>query len=70
VLDRSESFGAHAPVYSEIKNALYGTESPKIQSYIFGLGGRDIFESDIEKVFDDLLSGNLDNKQRYIGVRE
>ncbi|MBW2980405.1 pyruvate ferredoxin oxidoreductase [Candidatus Woesearchaeota archaeon] len=71
VLDRSESFGANAPIFGEIKNTLYDLNlRPKLQSCVFGLGGRNIFESDIEAVFDDLLAGNVSSDVRYIGVRE
>lgn len=69
VLDRSESFGANAPLFSEIKNALYDLkERPKLHSCIFGLGGRNIYEEDIEDVFKKLLSGKL-NEKEYINVR-
>jgi len=55
VLDRSESFGAAPPLFSEIKNSLYDLKKrPKLQSYVFGLGGRDIKISDIKKVFYEL----------------
>ena len=71
VLDRSMAFGAYAPLYTEIRNALFESEDrPKLQSYIFGLGGKDIFKSDIKRVFDELLSGNLNpEEQRYIRLR-
>jgi len=70
VLDRSASFGAHHPLFSEIRNSLYDIDSkPKIQSYLYGLGGKDIFEKDIEKVFDELLEGNT-GPTKYIGLRE
>jgi pyruvate ferredoxin oxidoreductase alpha subunit len=71
VLDRAIAFGAYAPLYAEIRNALFESErKPKLQSYVFGLGGRDIFKSDIKKVFEELLSGNVDSQtQKYIGLR-
>ncbi|MBD3164177.1 pyruvate ferredoxin oxidoreductase [Candidatus Woesearchaeota archaeon] len=71
VLDRSESYGANAPLYAEIKSALYEADSkPKLKSYIFGLGGRNILEPDIEKVYDELLSGKFDHLETgYIGLR-
>lgn len=71
VLDRSMDFGAYAPVYSEIRNVLYELDKkPAMQSYIFGLGGRDIMSAELEAVFDQLLSGNLDPEhQRYVGLR-
>ncbi len=69
VMDRSESFGANAPLFSEIKNALYeSTSRPKIQSCIFGLGGRDIFVKDIENIFNQLLEEKT-IENRYIGCR-
>jgi len=60
VLDRSESFGADAPLYSEIKCALYSARGhPQIYSCIFGLGGRDIHEKEIENIFSKLAEGEL-----------
>jgi len=56
VLDRSFSFGANAPLFGEIKNAMYGTET-ELHSVVFGLGGRDIFERNIEEIFTALLAG-------------
>jgi pyruvate ferredoxin oxidoreductase alpha subunit len=71
VLDRSMDFGASAPVYSELRNALWALEKrPAMQSYIYGLGGRDIMATDIEAAFEELLGGTLDSEhQRYIGLR-
>ncbi len=71
VLDRSMAFGAYAPVYAEIKNALFELDKrPKLQSYVFGLGGKDIFKSDIEKAFNELLSGDVNSEvEKYIGLR-
>lgn len=72
VLDRSESFGAIPPICGEIKNALFSSvDNPKVQSIVFGLGGRNIFEEDIRKIFDDLLAGKIDDtKIKYVGLRE
>jgi pyruvate ferredoxin oxidoreductase alpha subunit len=71
VLDRAESYGASPPLIGDIKIALYSVEKkPLLKSYIFGLGGRNIFESDIEKVFNDMVSGKADlNCVGYIGLR-
>jgi len=65
VLDRSVSFGAFPPLYSEIINCK--VLNIKCQSYIFGLGGHNIFEKDIKKVFKDLLDGKINTKEiKYI----
>jgi len=58
VLDMAINFGAEAPLYTEIKNALFDSKKkPVIESRIFGLGGRDIFEEQIEEVFNSMLAG-------------
>lgn len=64
VFDRSESFGANAPLFSEIKNSV----ECEIKSCVYGLGGRDLFEREIEDVLNKLLLGKLKNKE-YVGCR-
>lgn len=66
VLDRSFSFGAHAPLFGEVMNALNDSDI-NLHSSVFGLGGRDIFEKDIEAVFNALLKGAEPDK--YIGAK-
>ena len=66
VLDRSFSFGANAPLYGEVKNSLCGGNM-KIHSSVFGLGGRDIFESNIEEVFNALLADR--EPEKFIGAK-
>ena len=47
VFDRNLVFGSHQVLAGEIMEAL--GNGKKIRSVIFGLGGRDIFEKDVEK---------------------
>lgn len=61
VLDRSLSFGADAPLFSEIKSCL----GRDVKSVIYGLGGRNIYESDIENIFLEKL-----DDVTFVGVRE
>ena len=73
VMDRSASFGAQGgPLFLEICTSLFNSQKkPKLSSYIFGLGGRDTPLEDIEKVFNDIMSGNAKEKEiNYLGVRE
>jgi pyruvate ferredoxin oxidoreductase alpha subunit len=73
VLDRAASYGAHAPIYTDTKDALYDSAcdvKPVLQSYVFGIGGRDLSDFHIEKVFNDLLAGKLAGKEDYINLRE
>ncbi|MBU4148902.1 MAG: pyruvate ferredoxin oxidoreductase [Candidatus Omnitrophica bacterium] len=76
VLDRSESFSAEGgPLYTDIKAALYDSGiRPLISNYIYGLGGRDIFPADINKVYVDLQdilkTGKVKTPLNYLGSRE
>ncbi|MFA5926438.1 MAG: pyruvate ferredoxin oxidoreductase [Parcubacteria group bacterium] len=70
VLDRTISFGSVAPLYGEIVNSLFSNLNSQIpiQSYIYGLGGREIFKEDLKKVFDELRN-ETHNKINYIGLK-
>ncbi len=59
VMDRAQSIGSHPPLYTEIVNSLYKIQDTryKIQSIIYGLGGRDVFKKQIENI----LEGNFRN---------
>ncbi|PIP26459.1 MAG: pyruvate ferredoxin oxidoreductase [Candidatus Moranbacteria bacterium CG06_land_8_20_14_3_00_40_12] len=68
VLDRSQSMGTFPPLYTEIVNSLFPVASYKsrVISYVYGLGGRDIFQTDMEKVFEELEKGKTENRIKYI----
>ncbi|MCS7232539.1 MAG: pyruvate synthase subunit PorA [Synergistetes bacterium] len=71
VLDRAYSVGAEAPLFCEIKSALYDVKAkPVLASYIYGLGGRDTPPSLIRSVYEDLMNGNISKEEKYLGVRE
>lgn len=71
VLDRSLSYGIFSPVFMEVRSALYGVNrKPRLQNYIYGLGGRNIGLRDIAKVFDELMKGKISENVKYIGVRK
>lgn len=70
VLDRSASFGANPPLYSEIKNALYDEKyDGNLYSYLYGLGGRNILIEDIKNIFNKAIKDDLDERGT-IGLRE
>jgi len=74
VLDRAIAFGLEGgPVYHDVRSALYG-QTTILQSFIAGLGGRDITPGHIRTMFDILADakkrGKADDKTRFIGVRE
>ena len=69
VMERAISSGTYPPIYNDIVNGLYQSgENKKVQSIVYGLGGRDIFAKDIEKVFMDLMEENISKEIKYIGV--
>ena len=75
ILDKSTSINnAGSSVYTDITSAMF-TENVHIPTvnYIYGIGGRDVKEEDIQKVFDDLETvkntGDIGNPYRYLGLR-
>lgn len=71
VLDRSASIGGTAPLAAEVKSSLYVLEPHvPVQEYIFGLGGRDLYPRDAEKVFSCLHDNDYSDNVRYIGLLE
>jgi pyruvate ferredoxin oxidoreductase alpha subunit len=67
VLDKAISSGSKPALYSEIVNTAYNNElKTKINSYVYGLGGRDIFIKDIEGIFNELLENKFSKEVKYI----
>lgn len=52
VLDRSFSYGSAGPLFTEVRNALYGTGNPKVVGYVAGLGGKDVGVDDYIKMVE------------------
>lgn len=72
VLERSEGPGSFSPVYKDIVLTIFNSErkeKPQVFSYIFGLGGREISEKEIEELLLAVINGKPINK-RYIGIKE
>ncbi|MEI7542811.1 MAG: transketolase C-terminal domain-containing protein [bacterium] len=76
VLDRAESMSNQAgPVATEVKAGLFdaGVKVP-LASYIYGLGGREIFLEDLKNVYRELKNiaeGKSKPEQaKYIGLKE
>ncbi len=75
VMDRAISFGSFGPSFMEISTALYSLkERPLLVNYVYGLGGRDVPPSLIEKMFEELLAvakeGEVKEPLKFLGVRE
>lgn len=76
VMDRSDSFGGYGgPVFHEVRHALYDASlHPHVVDYIYGLGGRDMPQSIIRGIYED-LQDILRTKRvkacvQFAGVRE
>jgi pyruvate ferredoxin oxidoreductase alpha subunit len=76
VLDRADSFGAQGgPIFLEVRSALYDCATrPKIFSFIYGLGGRDIFPANIEEAFTVLQRAaageEIPMRRHYLNLRK
>jgi pyruvate ferredoxin oxidoreductase alpha subunit len=76
VMDRSHSFGGYGgPVFHEIRHALYDSNiHPHVVDYIYGLGGRDMPQHLVQKIYQDLArileTGRIEQSVRFMGLRE
>lgn len=76
VMDRSDSLSTMGgPVFIETRSALYELDKrPMLVNYVYGLGGRDITEEQIKRVFSDMEkimeTRKIENLVTYLGVRE
>lgn len=70
VLDRSAGLGAaKAPLALEVTSALDGLNC-HVTSYVAGLGGRDITEALIEKIFEDNMQEKFSDRKRWVDKKE
>jgi pyruvate ferredoxin oxidoreductase alpha subunit len=56
IIDRHISLGQEGPLFTDVRSAVYCNDI-SINSYIAGLGGKDITVKHFEKVFSDLEKG-------------
>ena len=75
VLDKADSVnGAGGALFEDVTSGMFvnGVNVPTV-NYIYGVGGRDVPSTDIEKVYKDLVeiakAGKADNPYRYLGLR-
>ena len=76
VMDKADSLnGAGGPLFEDVTSAMFiaGVTSPKVVNYIYGIGGRDVKTTDIEKVYNDLRyiidTGDIGTPYRYLGLK-
>ena len=76
VLDKSDSLNAiGGALYEDVTSSMYvAKENVPVVNYVYGIGGRDTTEKDIESVYTDLSeiakTGKAENPYRYLGLRK
>ena len=75
VLDKADSLnGMGGALFEDVVSSMYvnGNSVPTV-NYVYGIGGRDTKETDIEKVYKDLeeimQTGKAENPYRYLELR-
>jgi pyruvate ferredoxin oxidoreductase alpha subunit len=75
IMDRADSYGAQGgPLYLEVLAALYqrGVQT-KTVNFVYGLGGRDLYPSNIEEAFRTLKAAaegaDLPHSRIYLNLK-
>ena len=75
VLDKADSLnGAGGALFEDVTSAMYvNKKQVPMVNYVYGIGGRDTTEKQIESVYNDLAKivedGKVENPYRYLGLR-
>ena len=76
IMDKADGLnGVGGPLFTDVTSAMMvnGVVSPKVVSYIYGIGGRDVRVEDIEKVYYDLEEivklDKVEEPYRYLGLK-
>ena len=75
VLDKADSLNAAGgALFEDVVSGLYvNRKTVPVVNYVYGIGGRDTKETDIEKVYSDLQkiaeNGIVEDPYRYLGLR-
>ena len=76
ILDKADSLnGAGGALFEDVTSAMYVNEKhvPMV-NYVYGIGGRDTTEKQLESVYADLAKiaeeGKVENPYRYLGLRK
>ena len=76
VLDKADSLNAiGGALFEDIASSMYvENKNVPLVNYIYGIGGRDTTEKDLESVYTDLQkiaeTGKIENPYRYLGLRK
>ena len=76
VLDKSDSLNAiGGALFEDVVSSMYvSKQNVPVVNYIYGIGGRDTTEKEINSVYTDLVEivkdGKVENPYRYLGLRK
>ena len=76
VLDKADSLnGAGGALFEDVTSAMYVNQKQvPMVNYVYGIGGRDTTEKQLESVYSDLAKiveeGKIENPYRYLGLRK
>ncbi len=76
VLDKADSLNAAGgALFEDVVSGMYvNNKNVPVVNYVYGIGGRDTKETDIEEVYSDLSkiveTGKAENPYRYLGLRK
>ena len=76
ILDKADSLNAAGgALFEDVTSAMYvNKKHVPMVNYVYGIGGRDTTEKQLESVFEDLKeiasSGKVENPYRYLGLRK
>ena len=76
ILDKADSLnGAGGALFEDVTSAMYvNKKQVPMVNYVYGIGGRDTTEAQVESVYSDLQkiaeTGNIENPYRYLGLRK
>lgn len=76
ILDKADSLnGAGGALFEDVTSAMYvNNKSVPMVNYVYGIGGRDTTEKQLESVYNDLTeivkNGKVENPYRYLGLRK
>ena len=76
IMDKADGLnGVGGPLFTDVTSAMIvnGVTDVKVVNYIYGIGGRDVRTTDIEKVYSDLQEiealGKVEDPYRYLGLK-
>jgi len=70
VMDRAMSPGTGSPLYMDVLESVSRIKNPpRVNDYVYGLGGRDLIPGQLTTIFEEIMSGKGE-RVNFMGVRK